>query len=192
MLKVASFNSLVHITTALLLHRKWHASKAVRSVRVDYRALLHTAMSSTQVQHVKKVHAADDAGALLNFEAAAKVEAFRGDLDNARRLFREGKTRCRPSSRYLREWGAFEKRAGSLDVSLRPIPSPCCVSVSMHSCVRDAPPAIRPPPDYLDSEHAHLTVITSATRQQPDHSVVIHSILVEILPYKGGVWSPSP
>lgn len=45
------------------------------------------------------------------------MEAFRGNLDNARRLFREGKTRCRPSSRYLREWGAFEKRAGSLDVS---------------------------------------------------------------------------
>ena len=61
---------------------------------------------------------ADNAGALLNFEAAAKVEAFRGNLDNARRLFREGQRRCRPSSRYLREWAAFEKRAGSLDVSL--------------------------------------------------------------------------
>ena len=59
----------------------------------------------------------DDAGRLLNYEAAAKVEAFQGSLDNARRLFREGKTRCRPSSRYLREWGAFEKRSGSLDVS---------------------------------------------------------------------------
>lgn len=61
----------------------------------------------------------DDAGRLLNYEAAAKVEAFRGNLDNARRLFREGKMRCRPSSRYLREWGAFEKRSGSLDVSHR-------------------------------------------------------------------------
>ena len=61
----------------------------------------------------------DDAGRLLNYEAAAKVEAFRGSLDNARRLFREGKTGCRPSSRYLREWGAFEKRSGSLDVSHR-------------------------------------------------------------------------
>ncbi len=50
------------------------------------------------------------------------MEAFRGNLDNARRLFREGKSRCRPSSRYLREWGAFEKRAGSLDVSLGPTP----------------------------------------------------------------------
>ena len=58
------------------------------------------------------------------------MEAFRGNLDNARRLFREGKTRCRPSSRYLREWGAFEKRAGSLDVSFGPTLSPCLVSVS--------------------------------------------------------------
>ncbi len=60
---------------------------------------------------------ADKAGALLNYEAAAKLEAFRGHLDEARRLFREGSVRSRPSSRYLREWGAFEKRAGSLDVS---------------------------------------------------------------------------
>ena len=54
----------------------------------------------------------------MNFEAAAKLEAFRGKLDEARRLFRQGAERCRPSSRYMREWGAFEKRSGSLDVSL--------------------------------------------------------------------------
>ena len=84
------------------------------------------------------MHGADDAGALLNFEAAAKVEAFRGNLDNARRLFREGRTRCRPSSRYLREWGAFEKRAGSLDVSPGPGPSPCFVSVSLQVYVLHA------------------------------------------------------
>ena len=66
---------------------------------------------------------ADKAGVLLNYEAAAKLEAFRGRLDEARRLFREGSARSSPSSRYLREWGAFEKRAGSLDVSTPPIAS---------------------------------------------------------------------
>lgn len=60
---------------------------------------------------------ADQAGALLNFEAAAGLEAFRGDLDRARQVFREGAERCPSSARFLREWGAFEKRAGSLDVS---------------------------------------------------------------------------
>jgi hypothetical protein len=58
----------------------------------------------------------DQPGALLNFEAAARLEAFRGDLDSARRVFRAGAERCPPSARFLREWGAFEKRAGSLDV----------------------------------------------------------------------------
>ena len=72
------------------------------------------------VRNIIALCSADKAGALLNYEAAANLEAFRGRLDEARRLFREGSARSRPSSRYLREWGAFEKRAGSLDVSTLP------------------------------------------------------------------------
>ena len=72
------------------------------------------------VSSIDALCSADKAGALLNYEAAANLEAFRGRLDEARRLFREGSMRSRPSSRYLREWGAFEKRAGSLDVSTLP------------------------------------------------------------------------
>ena len=73
------------------------------------------------VSTIDALCSADKAGALLNYEAAAKLEAFRGRLDEARRLFREGSASSRPSSRYLREWGAFEKRAGSLDVSTPPM-----------------------------------------------------------------------
>lgn len=70
----------------------------------------------------------DAAGALLNYEAAARVEEFRGRLDEARRLFREGwgamdKGRgANPNGpRFMREWALFEKRAGDLKVSQCPL-----------------------------------------------------------------------
>ena len=72
----------------------------------------------------------DQAGALLNFEAAARLEAFRGDLDSARRVFRGGAERCPSSARFLREWGAFEKRAGSLDVSALAIRSVIILAIA--------------------------------------------------------------
>lgn len=63
------------------------------------------------------------AGALLNYEAAARVEEFRGRIDNARGMFREGRgavTESRGANaltpRFLREWALLEKRAGDLEV----------------------------------------------------------------------------
>ena len=71
------------------------------------------------------MHAADTAGALLCYEAAARLQEFRGCIDEARALFRAGKERLQAlgggsgssgavSSRFLRDWAAFEKRAGDL------------------------------------------------------------------------------
>ncbi len=78
---------------------------------------------------------ADVAGALLCFEAGARLEEFRGRIDAARALFRAGKARVEAASgsgsggggggsgaaasRFLREWAAFEKRAGDLQARAR-------------------------------------------------------------------------
>lgn len=53
------------------------------------------------------------------------MEEFRGSLDDARRLYREGREATRAgrgndssvSPRFLREWALFEKRAGDLEVT---------------------------------------------------------------------------
>ena len=72
------------------------------------------------------------AGALLCYEAGARLQEFRGALDAARSLYRAGRARAdsaaaggggaggaRAASRFLREWAAFEKRAGALEVRRR-------------------------------------------------------------------------
>lgn len=54
-------------------------------------------------------------GSLLCYEGLAELHAFARDTEKARATFEEGATRCRrPTSRYLRQWAVFERKANNV------------------------------------------------------------------------------
>lgn len=52
--------------------------------------------------------------ALLCHEELAKVAVLEGKLEVARDVFRHGAGRLQPTSRFLREWGLFERKLGNV------------------------------------------------------------------------------
>ena len=59
---------------------------------------------------------ADSVGALLNYEGLARLSEFAGQNEEARAAFRDGLEEHAATSRFLREYGLFEKRRGDLQV----------------------------------------------------------------------------
>ena len=53
--------------------------------------------------------------ALLCHEELAKLAVLEGRLEVARDVFRHGAGKLQPSSRFLREWGLFERKLGNVD-----------------------------------------------------------------------------
>lgn len=65
--------------------------------------------------------ARDDPSRLLNLESLARLEEFQQNVEDARQLFRSARQRFpNLTSRFLREWAAFEKRQGDLEVRFPP------------------------------------------------------------------------